>query len=149
MVSDLWQLSVGPEKSLRQQHADHHCRNEEQRFDLESALVIVLTKGKIEEPEAVKADREELTKAAAAGDAEAIRALEEDPLAQPQGEGLGQARLPFGPFLILAMLEYLFLGDSLIDWYGGLLGLRCENLRDGPFRKDRRLGKREPISLPS
>jgi leader peptidase (prepilin peptidase)/N-methyltransferase len=88
------------------------------------ALVILLTKGKIEEPEAVRVDREELTRAAAAGDEDAQRVLEEDPLAQPQGEGIGQARLPFGPFLILALLEYLFVGDRLVGWYASLLGAR-------------------------
>jgi leader peptidase (prepilin peptidase)/N-methyltransferase len=86
------------------------------------AIAILLVKGKIEEPEAVTADREELIKAAAEGDEEAKRALEEDPLAQPQGEGLGQARLPFGPFLILAVLEFLLAGDRIVGLYAGVLG---------------------------
>jgi leader peptidase (prepilin peptidase)/N-methyltransferase len=85
------------------------------------ALAILAVRGKIEEPEAVRADREELMKAAAEGDEDARRALEEDPLAEPQGEGLGQARLPFGPFLILACLEFLLAGDRIVAWYGGLL----------------------------
>jgi leader peptidase (prepilin peptidase)/N-methyltransferase len=88
------------------------------------ALVILLTKGRIEEPEAVRLDREALTRAAAEGDEDAQQALDEDPLAQPQGEGFGQARLPFGPFLILAVLEYLFVGDRLVGWYASLLGAR-------------------------
>ncbi len=83
------------------------------------ALVILLFRGRIDEPEAVRRDREELEKAAAEGDDEAKRALAEDPLAQPQGEGFGQARLPFGPFLILAILEYLLFGDRLVEWYFG------------------------------
>ena len=82
-----------------------------------AALVILLIKGKIEEPEAVKADREELERAAAEGDEEAKQALADDPLAQPQGDGFGQARLPFGPFLILACIEFLFAGDRLIASY--------------------------------
>ena len=86
------------------------------------ALAILLVKGKIDEPEAVTADREELQRAAAEGDEEAKRALAEDPLAQPQGEGLGQARLPFGPFLILGVLEFLLAGDRIEEWYGHLLG---------------------------
>jgi leader peptidase (prepilin peptidase)/N-methyltransferase len=86
------------------------------------AIVILLAKGRIDEPEAVTADREELQKAAAEGDEEAKRALEEDPLAQPQGEGLGQARLPFGPFLILGVLEFLLAGDRVVAWYQGLFG---------------------------
>jgi len=82
-----------------------------------AAMGILLVKGKIEEPDAVKADREELERAAAEGDEEAKQALAEDPLAQPQGEGFGQARLPFGPFLILACLEFLFAGDRLLTVY--------------------------------
>jgi leader peptidase (prepilin peptidase) / N-methyltransferase len=74
------------------------------------ALLIYLVRGRIEEPEAVKADREELLRAAAEGDEEAKEILAEDPLgAAPEG-GLMQARLSFGPFLILSVLEYLLLG---------------------------------------
>lgn len=86
-----------------------------------TALVILLVKGKIEEPAAVVADREELQKAAAEGDEEAKRALAEDPLALPQGEGIGQSRLPFGPFLILGILECLLAGEQIVGWYAGLL----------------------------
>ena len=86
-----------------------------------TALVILLVKGKIEEPAAVVADREELQKAAAEGDEEAKRALSEDPLAVPQGEGIGQSRLPFGPFLILGILECLLAGEQIVGWYAGLL----------------------------
>jgi leader peptidase (prepilin peptidase)/N-methyltransferase len=85
------------------------------------AIAILVLKGKIEEPEAVRQDRAELEKAAAEGDEDARRALVEDPLATPQGEGLGQARLPFGPFLILACLEYLLAGDALLREYGAFL----------------------------
>ena len=87
-----------------------------------TAMAILLVKGKIEEPAAVVADREELRKAESEGDEEAKRALEEDPLGQPQGEGLGQARLPFGPFLILGILEFLLAGGQIVGWYAGLLG---------------------------
>jgi leader peptidase (prepilin peptidase)/N-methyltransferase len=86
-----------------------------------TALVVFLVKGKIEEPAQVVLDRSELQKAAADGDEEAKRALAEDPLAEPQGEGLGQARLPFGPFLILGILEFLLAGDQILAWYTGLL----------------------------
>jgi leader peptidase (prepilin peptidase) / N-methyltransferase len=79
------------------------------------ALVLYLVHGKIEEPEAVRADREELRRAADAGDAEAARLLVEDPLGEPQGEGFGQARLPFGPFLILACIEFLLAGDWILQ----------------------------------
>jgi leader peptidase (prepilin peptidase)/N-methyltransferase len=81
------------------------------------ALVIYLVRGKIEEPEAVRADREELQRMAKAGDAEAAEILAEDPLGSAPGEGLGKARLPFGPFLILACLEYLLVGDRVLRLY--------------------------------
>lgn len=89
-----------------------------------AAVVIFLTVGKIEEPEAVRADREELQKAAAEGDAEAAQILKEDPLGEAPGEGLTQARLPFGPFLILAILEVLFFGERIGRAYLSLFGLR-------------------------
>ena len=71
------------------------------------AFVLVLLRGGIEEPEAVRADREELHRAAAAGDAEAIQALKEDPLATAPAQGFMAARLPFGPFLCLAIIEWM------------------------------------------
>lgn len=77
------------------------------------AMVIWLLRGKIEEPESVKADIAELRKAAAAGDAEAKELLEDDPLADPASEGLGGARIAFGPFLILAFLELLLFRTEL------------------------------------
>ncbi len=87
------------------------------------ALVIYLTVGKIDEPEAVRADREELQKAAADGDAEAAQILADDPLGEEPKEGLTQARLPFGPFLILAALELLFFGERIARFYKGFAGL--------------------------
>ena len=80
------------------------------------AAVLLLARGKIEEPEAVRADREELTKAAAAGDEEAKRALAEDPLAEPPQEGFLAARLPFGPFLCLAIIEWMIAGAWIREW---------------------------------
>lgn len=77
------------------------------------ALVLLALRGKIEEPAAVRADREELQLLAAAGDPEALKLLADDPLAAPPGDGVGKARLPFGPFLVLACLEYLFLGSVI------------------------------------
>jgi leader peptidase (prepilin peptidase)/N-methyltransferase len=88
------------------------------------ALVIYLTVGKIEEPEAVRADREELKKLAAEGDTEAAQILADDPLGEEPGEGLTQARLPFGPFLILAILELLFFGDRIGSAFVAYAGLR-------------------------
>jgi leader peptidase (prepilin peptidase)/N-methyltransferase len=87
------------------------------------ALLIWIVKGRIDEPEAVKAEREELQRAAAEGDEEAKEALIEDPLAQLPRSAFWLAPIPFGPFLILAVLEYLFAGGT-IDvvwerWIGG------------------------------
>jgi leader peptidase (prepilin peptidase)/N-methyltransferase len=85
-----------------------------------AAIVVLVARGKIEEPEAVRADREELQKAAAGGDAEAKRALEEDPLATEPQEGVLAARMPFGPFLCLAIIEWMIGGAwiraTLLPW---------------------------------
>ena len=88
-----------------------------------AAIAIYLTVGKIEEPEAVRLEREELKKAAAEGDTEAASILADDPLGEEPGEGLGQSRMPFGPFLILGILEVLFFGDRLARFYRGWIGL--------------------------
>ena len=113
------------------------------------AIGVYLAKGKIDEPEAVKADREELRKAASEGDEEAKELLGEaeprpkpktlvgwvmrffewilvgdrvDPLAEePDEEAIGQARLPFGPFIILGILEWLFFGDRITEAYSWLI----------------------------
>jgi leader peptidase (prepilin peptidase)/N-methyltransferase len=74
------------------------------------AAVLLLAHGKIDEPESVKKDREELHRAAAAGDQDAVRALEEDPLAAAPASGLMAARLPFGPFLCVAIVEWMLAG---------------------------------------
>ncbi|MGA2449227.1 MAG: prepilin peptidase [Polyangiaceae bacterium] len=79
------------------------------------ALVVFLVRGKIEEPEAVRLERQEILRAARAGDAEAERALRDDPLATEPTTGLMGARLPFGPFLCLAILEWMLAGEWLRD----------------------------------
>lgn len=83
-----------------------------------AAAVILLVRGKIEEPDAVRADRDELLRAAAGGDSEAQKALDEDPLGKPPEEGLMAARLPFGPFLCLSTIEWLLAGDWIREWLG-------------------------------
>jgi len=79
------------------------------------AIVVLLVHGRIEEPEAVREDREALRRAADEGDAEALEALKDDPLATPPGEGVLAARMPFGPFLCLAILEWMIGGDWIRD----------------------------------
>jgi leader peptidase (prepilin peptidase)/N-methyltransferase len=61
-------------------------------------------------PDAVLEDIAELERAAAAGDEEAKKALAEDPLTEGGG---AHAKLPFGPFLIVSILELLFAGGWL------------------------------------
>ncbi|MGD0675908.1 MAG: prepilin peptidase [Polyangiaceae bacterium] len=78
-----------------------------------AALGLLLVRGKIDEPDAVRADREQLQKAAAEGDDEARQALEADPLGSAPEPGFWTARLPFGPFLCLATIEWL-LTEGLI-----------------------------------
>jgi leader peptidase (prepilin peptidase) / N-methyltransferase len=79
------------------------------------AGVLLLVHGKVEEPEAVRKDREELQAAAASGDEDARRAIEEDPLATAPGSGILAARLPFGPFLCIAIVEWMLAGRFLVD----------------------------------
>jgi leader peptidase (prepilin peptidase)/N-methyltransferase len=86
------------------------------------AIALLGARGKIEEPEAVRAEREAL-QAALANAPEEERAalaaeLAKDPLAEEAEEGVLQARLPFGPFLALATLELAFFGEVIVDaWW--------------------------------
>jgi leader peptidase (prepilin peptidase)/N-methyltransferase len=79
------------------------------------AILVLLVHGRIEEPEAVRQDRAELRRAADQGDAEALAALAADPLATPPDEGFMAARMPFGPFLCLAIIEWMLGGEWIRD----------------------------------
>ncbi len=88
-----------------------------------AAIAVFLVRGRIEEPAAVQRERRELKEAADAGDAEAKSVLEEDSLlANEPATGLLGAAIPFGPFLILAILEYLFLRPWLDELYASAFG---------------------------
>ena len=87
-----------------------------------AAVVLLLARGKIEEPESVRKDREELERAAAAGDVEAKRLIDEDPLGKPPDEGLMSARMPFGPFLCLAIVEWMLSGGWIADRAWAFMG---------------------------
>ncbi len=86
-----------------------------------AAMGMLLVQGKIEEPEAVRKEREELRaeleKMSPEERAEAEKELALDPLMEEAGEGLGQARMAFGPFLVLATIEFLFFGRQVIEVY--------------------------------
>jgi leader peptidase (prepilin peptidase)/N-methyltransferase len=90
-------------------------------------LVLLGVKGKIEEPEAVRRERAELQAELAAMTPEeravAEKELADDPLMAEPGKGMGQARIPFGPFLILAELECLLFGhERILDAIAGVAG---------------------------
>jgi leader peptidase (prepilin peptidase)/N-methyltransferase len=90
------------------------------------AVPLLLFKGRIEEPEAVKQEREErrreLETMSPEERAEAEKELAEDPLAEEAGPGLGQARMAFGPFLVLATIECLLFGREWIMAYLSFVG---------------------------
>jgi leader peptidase (prepilin peptidase)/N-methyltransferase len=85
------------------------------------AIVTLLVRGKIEDPEAVQREREEiraeLEKMSPEERAEVEKELAQDPLAEEAGEGFGQARIAFGPFLVLATLEFLLFGREALGAY--------------------------------
>lgn len=81
-----------------------------------AAIVTMVRHGKIEEPEAVRAEREAAESAGEALDPE------EDPVALPPEPGFGGARIAFGPFLILGALEFLLFGRTLLQrWFAWIV----------------------------
>ncbi|MBK7585591.1 MAG: prepilin peptidase [Myxococcales bacterium] len=87
-----------------------------------AAIVVFVAQGKIEEPDAVKREREELMQAITEAETEEERAeleaeLELDPIGHEAEPGLGQSRLAFGPFLVLATLEFMLFGRVIVDTY--------------------------------
>lgn len=83
-----------------------------------AAIAMLLVHGRIDEPEAVRAEKEqtarELSVMSAEERAAAEAELEGDPLYEDLPDGFGQARMAFGPFLVLGTLEYLLVGDTLV-----------------------------------
>lgn len=80
-------------------------------------------------PASVVAELEELRKRAAAGDAEALEALADDPMAADVGgEGgapaLATMRLPMGPFLVLACLELVVARTPIFQLFDRFLSPR-------------------------
>ncbi|HSC89381.1 MAG TPA: prepilin peptidase [Polyangiaceae bacterium] len=95
-----------------------------------ATLVTLLVHGEIKEPAAVTAEREELARAIEEAEGEEreelVRLRDEDPLGHEAPQGLAGARIPFGPFLALACLEFaLFEGhvrEALSLWTDGVFG---------------------------
>lgn len=92
-----------------------------------AAVLVLVVRGRIDEPEAVQAEREALlAEVAALQDdqerAEAEEELRKDPLFESTGSGAAGARIAFGPFLVLGIIEYLLVGDTLIHSYVTWLG---------------------------
>ncbi|MCL2779501.1 MAG: A24 family peptidase [Polyangiaceae bacterium] len=63
-------------------------------------------------PESVKLQIAELRAQAEKGDAEALALLADDPMAYDE-TGLATTRLPMGPFLVLAFVEFLIFRESI------------------------------------
>lgn len=81
--------------------------------------LLLLVRGRVEEPEAVKRERAEmLAELEAIEDPaereEALAELQKDPIFEEAGEGL-RARIPFGPFLVLAILELTMFEPWIMD----------------------------------
>lgn len=90
-------------------------------------LAVFLTRGRIDEPEAVQLERaeleQELSQLSPEERAELEQELAADPLAGAPEPGFGKARVAFGPFLVLAALELLlfegFIREELFGWVLG------------------------------
>jgi len=89
-----------------------------------AAIAELVFRGKIAEPEEVTKEREairaELAQMTPEDRAEAEKELADDPLMNEAEDGAAHARVAFGPFLVLATIEYLFFGKRALDWF--LLG---------------------------
>jgi leader peptidase (prepilin peptidase)/N-methyltransferase len=88
-------------------------------------LALLAVGAKPEEPAAVVEERRVLREALERAQGEEREALErdlaEDPLGSEPGPGLGAARLAFGPFIVLAILEFMLYGSLLREeLLGGL-----------------------------
>jgi leader peptidase (prepilin peptidase) / N-methyltransferase len=89
-------------------------------------LVVLVVKGRIEEPAAVQQERALLKQELDALQGEErearLREVAADPLATEAEPGIGKLRIPFGPFLAIAIIEYLFFGEPLLEAYLGVIG---------------------------
>ena len=94
-------------------------------------VAVLIARGRIDEPDAVAEERKALLEALADADTDEQRQqLEQemaaDPvLASPPSADLGTARLAFGPFLALSIIEFQLLSSTewYRDWFGGWLSV--------------------------
>lgn len=85
-------------------------------FQAVAAVIVIKVAGRsLELPQAVQADLAELRAAAEAGDEEAKQILADDVLTEEVGDGLGSARIAFGPFLVLAFLELMLFEPNILS----------------------------------
>lgn len=86
-----------------------------------ATLALLISQGQLKEPPALAEQREALQRAIDEAEGEEREALLEeqaaDPLAQEPAPGLGQARIAFGPFLVLACIEYQLFGPWILATY--------------------------------
>ena len=94
-------------------------------------IAVLIAHGRIEEPDAIAEERraaqEQLEHAATEEQRQQLaQEIAADPvLASPPSENLGGARLAFGPFLALSIIEYQLLSSTqwVLDWFGGWLSV--------------------------
>lgn len=82
-------------------------------------LSVYLARGKIDEPDSVKEERQQVERELEnlVGDERErlLAELAKDPvLAHPKAAGLGQSMVPFGPFLVLAIIEFQLFGETVL-----------------------------------
>lgn len=86
-----------------------------------AAIVQLLVQGKIQDPAAIQRERDailaEIAQLPPEERAETEAELKNDPLFEEGGQGVLAARMPFGPFLALATLEYLLIGQHWLNEY--------------------------------
>lgn len=89
------------------------------------AIAMMVARGRIDEPEAVQQERKELEQELAQLDEEGRQALEKelegDILLHPPETGFMSARLAFGPFLALAIIEYMLLREWIVETFRSLV----------------------------
>ncbi len=91
------------------------------------ALSILLVKGRLDEPAAIREERQKLEEELLSAEPEArdqlLREIAKDPvLAEPPPTKLGSTRFAFGPFLVIAILELQLFGEPIRELLHVLYG---------------------------